>query len=286
LALEQREISYSWERRRLAGELMSCFFFETRRRDASAPRPAEIRDTAYNSVAKAKCRKQIRIMTPCNRLELERFFAGIGVRMEQTDTNFAQDSSSSLVCVSEVGKFFSDIKYKVEPQQRRHDRQWATSFNVFDFIEPDENKLSDVLAWLLAPRESHGQGDLFLRLLFRQLSFGAGTKFTMDAIVQREAPTFGIKKYRRRMDVLVEAGEWLVIENKVDSPEQPEQVKDYLEHLHRCSRNRPVQSTLIYLTPDGRLPKSLRPAALKKCEESGRLHCWSYQVELRSWLED
>ena len=225
-------------------------------------------------------------MTPCNRLELKRFFAAIGARMEQTDTNFAQDSSSQLVCVSEVEKFFSNIKHKVEPQQRRHDRQWATGFNVFNFIEPDENKLSDVLAWLLDPQESHGQGDLFLRLLFKQLGLGADAKLTVDAMVRREAPTFGIQKYRRRMDVLVEAGEWLAIENKVDSPEQPEQVKDYLEHLHRCTRNRSIESTLIYLTPDGRLPESLRPAVLNKCEESGRLHCWNYQVELRSWLED
>ena len=32
----------TWERRRLAGELVVWFLFETRRRDASAPRPAEI----------------------------------------------------------------------------------------------------------------------------------------------------------------------------------------------------------------------------------------------------
>jgi hypothetical protein len=205
--------------------------------------------------------------------------------MEQTDTNFDQDSSSPLVRVSEVEKFFSDIKHKVEPQQRCHDRQSATDFNVFDFIEPDENKLSDILAWLLDPQKSHGQGDLFLRLLFKHLGLGADARLTTDAIVQREAPTFGIQKYRRRMDVLVEAGAWLVIENKVDSLEQPKQVKDYLEHLHRCTRSRSIQSTLIYLTPDGRLPESLRPAVLKKCEASGRLHCWNYQVELRRWLE-
>ena len=224
-------------------------------------------------------------MTPCSKLELERFFSGIGARMGQADTHLAQGLPSPLVRVSEVEKFFSVIRNKVEPQQRLLDRKQATHFNVFDFIKPDENKLSDVLAWLLDPRESHGQGDLFLRLLFKQLDLGADAKLTMDAMVQREAPTFGIQKYRRRMDVLVEAGEWLVIENKVDSPEQPEQVKDYLEHLHRCTRNRSIESTLIYLTPDGRLPESLRPAVLKKCEASGRLHCWNYQVELRRWLE-
>ncbi len=107
----------------------------------------------------------------------------------------------------------------------------------------------------------------------------------MKAKVQREAPTFGIQKYRRRMDLLVEAGAWLVIENKVDSLEQPGQVKDYLEHLQRCTQRGTIQSTLIYLTPNGRSPQSLLPAMLKKHTENGRLHCWSYQSELRKWLE-
>jgi hypothetical protein len=32
----------------------------------------------------------------------------------------------------------------------------ATGFNVFHLIEPDENKLSDILAGLLDPKGSHG----------------------------------------------------------------------------------------------------------------------------------
>jgi hypothetical protein len=60
----------------------------------------------------------------------------------------------------------------VEGQQRRLDRKQATGFNVFDFIDPDENKLSDVLAWLLDPKGSHGQGDVFLPQLFEHLGFG------------------------------------------------------------------------------------------------------------------
>ena len=190
---------------------------------------------------------------------------------------------SSPVSVAEVEKFFSVIRHKVEPQQRLLDQKQATRFNVFDFIEPDENRLSDVLAWLLDPQETHGQGGLFLRLLFKQLGFGSHSKLATDAKVHREAPTHGIEKYRRRMDVLVEAGAWLVIENKVGSPEQKGQVEDYLEHLHRCSTHK--KCTLIYLTPNGRPPKSLNLAARLKHEDSGQLHCWSYQVELREWLE-
>jgi len=42
----------------------------------------------------------------------------------------------------------------------------APRFNCFDFINPDENKLSEVLAELLDPKGTHAQGDVFLRLFF------------------------------------------------------------------------------------------------------------------------
>src|SRR5207237_4404982 len=119
--------------------------------------------------------------------------------------------------------FFDTINHRVElaeAQQRRIDKRRATGFNVFHLIEPDENKLSDILADLLDPKGGHGQGDLFLRLLFKQLGLGSNPKLTKNATVQREAPTHGILKYRRRIDVFVEAAALLVIENKLDSLEQ------------------------------------------------------------------
>jgi hypothetical protein len=79
LALEQCEISYSWERCRpggelmrnstwerrcLAGELMS-YVFETRRRDASAPRPAEIRDRHKILLPRQNTWSRFTPMTPC-----------------------------------------------------------------------------------------------------------------------------------------------------------------------------------------------------------------------------
>ena len=189
----------------------------------------------------------------------------------------------------ELERFFADVSYRVRLAERLQcqlDVRLATRFNVFDLIEPDENKLSDVLACLLNPKGAHGQGDLFLRMLFRRVGLGSDARLTKDGTVQREAPTDRILKYRRRMDVFVQAGALLAIENKVDSLEQPEQVKDYLAHLDNCTRGGRVQSTLIYLTPDGRSPESLSPAALKQYQASGRLHCWGYQNELRAWLED
>ena len=160
---------------------------------------------------------------------------------------FAHGSSRPLVARPELEHFFASVNHRVElaeTQQRRIDKRRATGFNVFHLIEPDENKLSDILADLLDPKGDHGQGDLFLRLLFKQLGLGSDAKLTKNATVQREAPTHGILKYRRRMDVFVEAGALLVIENKLDSLEQRDQVKDYLEHLQRCTRGRRDQIDL------------------------------------------
>jgi hypothetical protein len=233
---------------------------------------------------------------PVNRSELDRFFADISSRKQLAQTDLAHGPSRLPVDQRELEqdqheleRFLADVNYRVHLAERLQwqlDVRLATGFNVFDLIEPDENKLSDVLACLLNPKGAHGQGDLFLRLLFKRVGLASDAEFTKDGTVQREAPTRGIQKYRRRMDVFVEAGALLAIENKVDSLEQPEQVKDYVAHLDKCTRDGGVQSTLIYLTPDGRLPQSLVPAALKQYQASRRLQCWSYQNELRAWLED
>jgi hypothetical protein len=211
--------------------------------------------------------------------QLRRFFAAIGPRVE---TN----AVGSLLAKAEVVDFFTIIRTRVkaaEEQQRRIDRRLATGFNVFHLIEPDENKLSDILADLLDPGGTHGQGDLFLRVLFERVGLGSAAKLTKNAKVQREAPTHGILKYRRRMDVLVDAGALLVIENKLDALEQRDQIRDYLAHLDICLRGR--KSRLLYLTRDGRPPESLSLSAIEEEQIGGRLHCWSYQEELRDWLE-
>jgi hypothetical protein len=208
--------------------------------------------------------------------------------MNLAETPLARGSSRPMN-QSRLKKFFAAANQQVhlaEARGRRADKRLATGFNVFDLIEPDENKLSDVLALLFNPKGGHGQGSLFLRLLFKQIGLGSDAILTRDAKVQREAPTHGILKFRRRMDVLVQARALLAIENKVDSLEQPDQVKDYLAHLHQCTRRRHIRTTLIYLTPDARPPTSLRPRALKQHLDSGRLLCWSYHHELREWLQN
>lgn len=202
----------------------------------------------------------------------------------------AHGSSHTPVNKSELRQFFatvSDLVKQAEAKQHRLDKKEATGFNIFDFIEPGENRLSDILKSLLDPQGGHGQSDLFLRLFFKQLGLRLDAGLTKDATVQREAHTHRNKNPLRSMDVLVDAGTLVAIENKKDAPDQPNQVKDYLSHLDAEAQARKVEAALIYLTPTGKAPepKSLPANEAKQQEACGRLHLWSYQKELRAWLE-
>ena len=178
-----------------------------------------------------------------NRSELERFFADISSRIQPAQTDLAHGSSARQWTQRELERFFADVNYRVhlaETLQRQLDVRLATGFNVFDLIEPDENKLSDVLAGLLDPKGNHGQGDLFLRLLFERLGLRSDAKLTKDATVQREAPMRGTRKDHRRMDVFVKQGYcWL----------------SKIRWIRRSNRNR---SRITWLTWNG--AHATRPA--------------------------
>lgn len=48
----------------------------------------------------------------------------------------------------QLSQFFNDVDRQLKLAERRQqgiDKLKATKFNVFDLIEPDENKLSDIL---------------------------------------------------------------------------------------------------------------------------------------------
>lgn len=186
-----------------------------------------------------------------------------------------------------VQKFFREVHLcvaKADAQNRERDRTQASAFNVFEFIEPDENRLSDILQMLLDPRGEHGQGEIFLRLFLRQLRLDRRGLDISSMSVQREARTHGILRSHRRIDILIEGGVHLAIENKVHSRERIDQVPDYLEHLRFCARRGKASHALIYLSPEGRAPERLADHVLRGHQECRRLFLWGYGTDLRCWL--
>ena len=89
-------------------------------------------------------------------MEMRRFFADLDSRL--AETRRADES----VCI----RFFSELAPRLEMARELDlelDRRLAWRFNSFDYLRTKELGLSRVIANLLNPQASHGQGTVFLR---------------------------------------------------------------------------------------------------------------------------
>ena len=136
----------------------------------------------------------------------------------------------------------------LEAADRQLDKEIGARFNVFSLFRADENAASRALAFLLDPKETHGQGDTFLRLFLK--TFLPTWLGTFDTGRARRAFTSQL------IDVTLTDGRyWLGIENKVfGAPEQKEQVDRYLDALK--SKANKCDYLLLYLSPEGTPPTS------------------------------
>ena len=212
---------------------------------------------------------------------LEAFFQGVRSCQPPRPPESAVERPALTAFFDEA----AGIIERAELRRRDADRISASRFNVLALIEPNENKLSDLLADLLDPSGNHGQGYRFLALFLERLKLPSTPSVLEGVKVIREAPTHGIEKFKRRIDILIQGRVLVAIENKIDAAEQHEQVRDYLEHLRVISRQWSIPAALVYLTPDGRPPNHLTRDECLELRTNGRLHCWSYPRHFRAWLE-
>lgn len=121
--------------------------------------------------------------------------------------------------------------YAIQVQaEERINKHLATGFNVVQqFIQPNEEKLSAIFAWLLDPRGSHGQGAIFFNLFF-----SAKREINVSSLlsVKTEVVTKHIAWSQRRIDIVLEGKDWIVgMENKPWAAEQNNQLMDYQRQL-------------------------------------------------------
>ena len=122
-------------------------------------------------------------------------------------------------------------------RQKEIRRQTAAQFNLFEAlgITRKEQFQSRFLAFLLDPRESHDQGEMFLRtFLERILSLDSLPQCLDRAVVKLESviATYG------RVDIVITLPDRriIVIENKVDASEGEEQIARYQDWLRNWSK--------------------------------------------------
>lgn len=160
----------------------------------------------------------------------------------------------------------------------------APDFCLLDYLDTRENGISRILANLLDPYGSHGQGARFLETFIKWVGLdGSWVAGARSAKVYTEMPTAS-GKGRGFIDILVRIrGRALAIENKPDATDQPLQVARYLDDLaHQCRDGH----CLVYLSGsgDGPTAASIEPARASREVEAGNLVLTSYPA-LIEWLE-
>ncbi|WP_299842660.1 PD-(D/E)XK nuclease family protein [uncultured Jannaschia sp.] len=103
------------------------------------------------------------------------------------------------------------------------ERYGSPRLSVFELLGMNENTLSDVIAELLDPRGTHGQGVLFLNAFLRAID-EPGVHGRTAVRVVREFVT----RHGRRIDILIETPTSLIgIENKPFAGQSENQLSDY-----------------------------------------------------------
>lgn len=157
--------------------------------------------------------------------------------------------------------------------------QLAPDFNPFDFIEPNEMRLSRILACLLNPKGTHGQGGRFLFLFLASLDADWRVDDCEHAKTQTE-----VSFATGRFDILVRSPNGaLVIENKPGWGEPPGQLGRYFSHLEELGL---TDYRLVYLTADAREPPTDSIDAPQRAKRilNKQLHLWGYPDQLVNWL--
>ena len=234
-------------------------------------------------------------------MQTEAFFSGVKRRLDDAHRDR----------YSEVARLFTEVAPRLASAKRLDrelDQHLARRFNVFDFIRTDELGLSRVIADLLNPTGSHGQGTLFLRKFLRLLP--QSRSLTALAMLDHSQVSVTLEHLipkQRRIDIVVDISgsenqsRWvLAFENKPYADDQENQVRDYLRHLHRQYGH---NFLLIYLSPRGEGPSewSIPSKNLRKCwqdnfailpydlrapdEESDEYHAYRLQSSLGGWFQ-
>ena len=180
--------------------------------------------------------------------------------------------------MSKKSNFFSELSPHIEYASifdRELDRRVAHKFNVFDFLDKKEIGLSQIIAHLLNPSASHGQGTLFLQHFLKLVKNDGNWDHLNSKNV--EVGTEHSTANNRRIDIHVE--NWgeehfrLAIENKPYAGDRKEQVLNYLQDLEKKAGD----FLLVYISPNGEGPseRSLPRENLSDWEEKFKVMAYA-----------
>ena len=146
-----------------------------------------------------------------------------------------------------------DLYYAVMEAKIEHDRQALAEFNpnlnVWEAVKLARSELKhcSFLRWLLDPRGSHYQGELFLKRFIERYSESSLKEIPIDELSSCNVKSEDSYDAAGRVDISITGRSFIiVIEAKIDAGEQEDQLKRYGD----ISEN----VVIVFLTKDGRKP--------------------------------
>lgn len=185
--------------------------------------------------------------------------------------------------ISDIEMLFREVKFKNELQSKLdkvYRKTLLLDFNSLDFVKWNENKVSEIIAFFLDPQESHGQGDLYLRMFveYFELSFHYSDYSKIRVILEESTDN------NRRVDIVISYDNFkraIGIENKIYpwTKDQPLQVADYIKHLKTYCKTEDYH--LIYLAPQGKvLDKNSAGDNYEEMLADGKLKLINYEEHI------
>jgi hypothetical protein len=136
------------------------------------------------------------------------------------------------------------------------EKYFPSGLNIFEAagLYRQEIRHSNVLAFLLRPRESHGLGDAFLKRIIQKVLDNSSGEFPINALTVALSDFSDALIHRewRNIDLLIESGSnklTLAIENKIDSSESASQLSKYENTI--CFEFPSHARLYCYLTEEG-----------------------------------
>jgi len=187
-----------------------------------------------------------------------------------------------------VEKFFNELsfRYRVVREIKEYtDRFLASDFNLVEIFNPDEVRISRILAELLNPKGKHGQGKLFLKEFIETLKglvSNSETLIGIEDLASAKVSTEYSSLYGR-IDILIEFPNKvaIAIENKPWAGEQTEQLQRYTDFLEQTYKGRYL---LIFLTGTERKATSIGESLKNQLKQEGKFLEATYEELLKPWL--
>ena len=194
-------------------------------------------------------------------------------------------------------KLFADMSKGYMAAKAEADRQRAMGkhdyniFTLFHGFSDEVNLHSNFIASLLDPNGDHYKSDLFLKLFLEMCGIDDFSIDTSRATVFKEF---------KHIDIYISDGKkHIILENKVYAKDQPTQIARYIETIQNkgaeeCDRVKDEDIYVLYLHPDGELPKENSLGGYKLSQDKTKLVKGSsiikfkvirYDKEILEWID-